>query len=282
MAKKITNVWQQWINENLNRGCAPHALLEVMIKEGIDAESAETAITHQIKCEIDGHKFSPHHQYIYENSHIKAKNRFLLADQTVKVAMRLTQPDVVLIDNFLSNDECESLIQQAKTKLKPSTVVDLKTGGRQLHQARTSEGMHFNLGENQLIQKLEHRISALVDMPVQHGEGIQILHYQVGAEYRPHYDYFPEDEIGSNNYLNQGGQRIATIIMYLNDVDEGGETVFPEINLSVIPKRGSALYFSYYNSLNQTDEKTLHGGSPVIKGEKWIATKWLRRNFYKQ
>jgi len=280
MTKKISNIWMQWVEDNLKLGCSPHSLLEVMIKEGIDAESAESVIAHQIKCEINGVKHPLNNQYTYEASHIQAANCLSLAGQSVAIALRLTQPDIVLINNFLSNDECEILIQQAKLKLKPSTVVDLKTGGRQIHQGRTSEGMHFNRGENALIQNLEHRISELVHMPIEHGEGIQVLHYKMGAEYRPHYDYFPEDEIGSKDYLSTGGQRVATVIMYLNDVEEGGETVFPEISLTVIPKRGSALYFSYCNALNQTDEKTLHGGAPVIKGSKWIATKWLRRNFF--
>jgi prolyl 4-hydroxylase len=68
--------------------------------------------------------------------------------------------------------------------------------------------------------------------------------------------------------------------MYLNDVEQGGETIFPSIHLSVTPKKGSAVYFEYCNDLGQVDSMSLHGGVPVIAGEKWIATKWMRQRRY--
>ncbi|MGZ5781611.1 MAG: prolyl hydroxylase family protein, partial [Burkholderiaceae bacterium] len=77
------------------------------------------------------------------------------------------------------------------------------------------------------------------------------------------------------------GQRVATLILYLNDVEEGGETEFPEIGLKIIPKAGNALYFAYMNSSSQPDPLTLHAGRPVLKGEKWIATRWVRERAYK-
>lgn len=273
MSKHIPNVWLTWIFAGLNRGCTQQSLLEVMIKEGLDAESSEAAISRVLRGEIE-----PLTEFFYEPSHIRAGNKIVVSDKTLTVAFRCTQPDIVLIDNLLSQSECEKLIKESLSKLKPSKVVNLKAGGQTFHEARTSEGMCFKLGETKLIQRIERRVSALLNIPEEHGEGIQILHYRVGAEYQPHYDFFLEDHESSQEFLKQGGQRIATLIMYLNDVDEGGETVFPELNLRVNPRHGSALYFSYANSLGQVDEKTLHGGAPVIKGNKWIATKWLRRN----
>lgn len=78
--------------------------------------------------------------------------------------------------------------------------------------------------------------------------------------------------------LINGGQRVSTLIMYLNDVVSGGETIFPKIGLSIVPKKGSAaaVYFEYSNSLGQVDPLTLHGGSPVVQGEKWMRQQ--RRN----
>jgi len=77
-----------------------------------------------------------------------------------------------------------------------------------------------------------------------------------------------------------GGQRVATLVMYLNDVEAGGSTVFPSIGLDVLPRKGSAVYFAYTSDAGETDPRTLHGGSPVTAGEKWIATKWLRQRRY--
>ena len=80
--------------------------------------------------------------------------------------------------------------------------------------------------------------------------------------------------------LSMGGQRVATLIMYLNDVQGGGSTVFPEIGLDVLPRRGNAVFFAYSDDQGRLDPRTLHGGSPVAAGEKWIATKWLRQRTY--
>jgi len=195
------------------------------------------------------------------------------------ITMRCQKPDVVLLENFMSEDECDALCELSKGSLTKSEVVDDATGKGVEHQDRTSQGTYFTLGENPLVQKIEKRISEITAIPVENGEGIQILNYIDGGEYKPHYDYFPDNEGGRAN-MSEAGQRIITIVMYLNDVAAGGATIFPEINMNIYPKKGSALYFSYFNGAGQPDPLTLHGGSPVIEGEKWIATKWLRENSF--
>ena len=115
-------------------------------------------------------------------------------------------------------------------------------------------------------------------IPMERGEGMQVLDYPEGGEYRPHFDFFPPEQPGSIGQLKRGGQRVATLIVYLNTVEEGGETIFPRINVNVTPVQGNALFFSYANSNNELDRNTLHGGASVIKGEKWIMTKWMRTN----
>ncbi len=127
---------------------------------------------------------------------------------------------------------------------------------------------------------LDRRISEVMNWPIENGEGLQILNYKVGAEYRPHFDYFSEDESGSKHHLGKGGQRVSTLVVYLCNVEAGGETTFPAIGLTIKPKIGSAVYFEYCNSLGQVDPLTLHGGAPVLKGEKWIVTKWKRQGKY--
>jgi prolyl 4-hydroxylase len=116
--------------------------------------------------------------------------------------------------------------------------------------------------------------------PLENGEGIQILHYTIGGEYTAHFDYFPPDDPGSQLHIAKGGQRVSKLIIYLNEVEAGGETVFPAVNLAVVPNKGAAVYFEYCNSKGQIDPLTLHGGLPVIVGEKWIATKWMRQRRY--
>lgn len=80
---------------------------------------------------------------------------------------------------------------------------------------------------------------------------------------------------------DKGGQRVGTFLIYLNDVAEGGETVFPKVGLSIVPKKGSAIYFHYANEQGQLDRLSVHSSLPVKKGEKWAAAKWIReRNIY--
>jgi len=207
-------------------------------------------------------------------------NTIVTSDRTVQVLMALAAPCIVLFGDLLSAEECEQMIKASRAKLERSTVVNAATGDYDVHPDRTSSGTHFERGENELVARIERRISELIDHPVENGEPIQILHYTVGAEYKPHYDYFDPTQPGNDKVLAMGGQRIATLVMYLNDVEAGGSTVFPAIGLDVWPRKGSAVYFAYTTEAGETDARTLHGGSPVVAGEKWIATKWLRQRAY--
>jgi prolyl 4-hydroxylase len=209
-----------------------------------------------------------------------AGNAIETADRRVHMLFALNAPRVVLFDDLLSHDECDELVRQASIKLERSTVVNAQTGAYDVHPDRTSSGTHFQRGETDLVRRIEQRISELVGSPVDHGEPIQVLHYTPGTEYKPHFDYFDPAHEGNDKMLAMGGQRISTLIMYLNDVPAGGSTVFPEVGLDVLPRKGNALYFAYATDDGQLDRRSLHGGSPVGAGEKWIATKWIRQRPY--
>ncbi|GLT82582.1 hypothetical protein SLE2022_009450 [Rubroshorea leprosula] len=205
------------------------------------------------------------------------------------------EPRAFVYHNFLSKEECEYLINLAKPHMQKSTVVDSETGKSTDSRVRTSSGTFLQRGRDKIIRDIEKRIADFTFIPVEHGEGLQILHYEVGQKYEPHFDYFM-DEFNTRN----GGQRIATVLMYLSDVEEGGETVFhaakgnfsavpwwDELSecgkkgLSVKPKMGDALLFWSMKPDASLDPSSLHGGCPVIKGNKWSSTKWMRVNEYK-
>ena len=207
-------------------------------------------------------------------------NTVATSDRTVEIQMTLGSPRIVLLGNLLAGEECEQMIEAARRKLARSTVVNAATGAYDVHPDRTSSGTHFERDETELIARIERRISELVDCPVENGEPLQVLHYTPGAEYKPHFDYFDPTQPGNEAVLAMGGQRVATLVMYLNDVEAGGSTVFPALGLDVLPRRGAAVYFAYATESGEMDPRTLHGGSPVRAGEKWIATKWLRRHRY--
>lgn len=210
----------------------------------------------------------------------QSPNAFVTADREVSILFALAAPRVILFGNLLAPEECDELIELSRGKVARSSVVNAATGSYDVHPHRTSEGTHFARGENELIRRIEARIADLVQLPVERGEPLQILHYQPGGEYKPHFDYFDPTLPGNEAVLKQGGQRIATLVMYLNDVEAGGSTVFPEVGLDVLPRRGHAVYFAYTTEEGQLDKRSLHGGSPVSAGEKWIATKWFRQRAY--
>lgn len=195
-------------------------------------------------------------------------------DRRVHVLQAMTEPRVVVFGNLLGDDECDALIAAARPRMTRSLTVATHERGEAPNEDRTSSGMFFERGENELVARVEARIARLVNWPVENGEGLQILRYVPGAQYRPHYDYFDPHEPGTSAILRRGGQRVATLVMYLSEPHKGGGTTFPNAHLEVAPKRGNAVFFSYERPDPSTF--TLHGGAPVIAGEKWIATKWLR------
>ena len=199
-------------------------------------------------------------------------------DKWVRVLQQRNAPDLIEFEGLLSDVECEALIQAAQPRLSRSLTVDVQTGGHEIHPDRSSQGMFFERAENPLIVTIETRIAKLLQWPATHGENLQILRYPPGAQYLPHYDYFDPAQAGTVELLKRGGQRVATLIMYLHEPDSGGATIFPDIDLAVAPRRGNAVFFSY--AAPEASTLTLHGGEPVITGEKWIATKWLRQSVF--
>jgi prolyl 4-hydroxylase len=197
-----------------------------------------------------------------------------VGDRRVQVLQTMRHPRVIVFGDLLSDEECEALIAAARLRLARSLTVETQTGGEALNVDRTSDGMFFERGENPVVAGLERRLATLLQWPLEYGEGLQILRYSPGAQYRPHYDYFDPGEPGTPTILRRGGQRVATLVMYLQEPEQGGGTTFPDVGLEVAPKRGTGVFFSYDRPDPAT--RTLHGGAPVLAGEKWVATKWLR------
>jgi len=195
-------------------------------------------------------------------------------DRDIKVLMTVAHPRVILFGGLLSNAECDELVTLSRARMTASQVVDSDTGGEVAHEGRTSSGFGFQRGATPLIDRIERRIAALLKWPLEQGEGLQILRYRVGQEYRPHHDYMDPALPGAPAFLARGGQRVASLVMYLNTPTGGGATNFPEVGLEVAAVKGNAVFFSYDRPHPAT--KSLHGGMPVTAGEKWVATKWLR------
>lgn len=189
-------------------------------------------------------------------------------------------PSVWISRDFLTDDECDHLMEIARDKLMRSYATHKETGKSVIIPERTSSQTFISRGHDPVVSIIEKRLSNLMKMPVEHGEPLQILRYQLGEEYKQHHDYYDPNLPGEKLILEHSGQRVATILMYLTDVEEGGETLFPAVNLRVEPsKRFAVMFFNVYSE-GQIDPKSSHVALPVIKGEKWVATKWFRDRPY--
>jgi prolyl 4-hydroxylase len=277
MTQAITPQLREWIVSQARDGFTAEQVLKAMMDSGWKEEVAINALETTLRDHLSDKDAEqalppavPVPQLAIEDSPLYLD----LEDRRVTVLSTVRDPSIVVIGNFLSEEECDGLIEGAKPRMARSLTVETKSGGEELNADRTSNGMFYARAENELVARIERRLAQLTRWPLDNGEGLQILHYRPGAEYKPHYDYFDPKEPGTPTILKRGGQRVATIIMYLHEPTKGGGTVFPDVDLEVAPKRGNAVFFSYNRA--HPVSKSLHGGTPVIEGEKWVATKWLR------
>jgi prolyl 4-hydroxylase len=275
--QQITPELQRWIVEQAQAGHSAEAVLKSMLASGwnedVAIEAMEATLRDHLERQAVEQGLPP--AIPVPDPELDDSPLYLdTGDRQVCVLQSMYSPRVVVFGGLLSDDECRGLIELAKPRLARSLTVETKTGGEEINADRTSSGMFFQRGENELIRRIEARIARLLNWPEENGEGLQVLHYQPGTEYKPHYDYFDPKEPGTPTILKRGGQRVGTLLMYLAEPDKGGGTTFPDVHLEIAPKRGNGVFFSYERPHPST--RTLHGGAPVVEGEKWIATKWLR------
>ncbi len=270
------------------------SMIDAMVQAGFAGEAARTAVGKAFGLTLAVTGAASHgaaateavlakpapSAYQYDAMPVASGNVIHAYDRDVRVLMRCEKPQVIVFGDVLSAEECNEMIERSRHRLKRSTTVNPATGKEDVIRNRTSEGIWYQRGEDDFIARMDRRISSLMNWPVENGEGLQILHYGTTGEYKPHFDYFPPDQPGSSVHTAQGGQRVATLVIYLNDVPDGGETIFPEAGVSVAARQGGAVYFRYMNGQRQLDPLTLHGGAPVLGGDKWIMTKWMRERAY--
>lgn len=263
---------REWILTTTRAGHSVESLLKLMQETGYDPRQSRGIVASVLNMPLsalDAHVEAP--KSAGRRTRHPEAPAMTVDGRVVHVSLSAESPSLRVINDFLSEQECRELIAQATPRLQRAQTVD-SHGKHQVDAHRTSEGMFFTLGESPLIARIEKRIASMLSIPVDHGEGLQVLRYLPGQQYEPHYDWFDPNQPGFAAITATGGQRIASLVMYLNTPEAGGGTAFPEIGLTVTALRGTAVYFAY----DTGDTASLHAGLPVRKGEKWIATKWLR------
>ena len=187
------------------------------------------------------------------------------------------QPRIVSYSAIASPAECEWVRNKARDRLQRAKVFHTGTGGQAVNPVRDNSGTEFQLPQMDVVlEVLRTRISAATRLPVPIFEPTQVLHYAVGEQFRPHHDYLDPEAPGFAEQLRLYGQRIATVLIYLNDDYEGGETIFPRLGISYRGATGDGLFWTNVDREGRADPLTMHAGTPPTSGEKWVVSQWIR------
>ena len=172
-----------------------------------------------------------------------------------------------LFPGLFSPAECDYLMEVATPLLRPSVVIDSRSGAAVRDPVRTSDVAGFPLVlEDPVIHQLNRRLAAVSGTDVRQGEPLQVLRYRPGQEYKPHVDTLPFE----------ANQRVATALCTLNQGYEGGETLFLDLDFQWKGARGDTLVFTNVTKDGRPDPRMRHAGRPVISGEKFLASRWIR------
>lgn len=310
MKKKISKDWQDWIKVNMERGCDLEEIKEILLKEGFNAKdikehiglsvknkkrkvlvdapvmSKKDSFFKRLKSFYKKYKLVRDH-FLYEQLKSLIRGQAIDRKQLEEVNLELNKAvlpldenfqiktnkaEIYSIDNFLNHEETKEVISLIKTRLRPSTIASSQAETDQSY--RTSKTCDLGNLDDKLLKDIDRRICNVLGIHHKFSEVIQGQFYEIGEEFKSHTDFFEKDQM--QEYGGDRGQRTYTFMVYLNDVEEGGETEFLELKHTFKPKNGSAIAWNNLTKDGLPNPNTLHRAHPVIKGNKAVITKWFR------
>uniref|UniRef100_A0AAR2KJ63 procollagen-proline 4-dioxygenase n=1 Tax=Pygocentrus nattereri TaxID=42514 RepID=A0AAR2KJ63_PYGNA len=183
-------------------------------------------------------------------------------------------PHIVRYLEALSNEEIEKIKELAKPRLARATVRDPKTGVLTTAHYRVSKSAWLEGDEDPVIDRVNQRIEDVTGLTVDTAELLQVANYGVGGQYEPHFDFSRKDEPDAFKSLGTGN-RVATYLNYMSDVEAGGATVFPDFGAVIWPRKGTAVFWYNLFRSGEGDYRTRHAACPVLVGSKWVSNKWI-------
>lgn|SRR6187551_314913 len=182
------------------------------------------------------------------------------------------RPIVHAVPGFASAAECQWLIAAASPRLDRANVYNNPTG---IDPGRTNQSAALNFANaDMVVDMIRQRIANQLGAPLFCLEIAQVLHYDVGQEFVLHCDFLDPQQLREE--IARNGQRVATVLIYLNESFEGGETSFPRLGINHRGKTGDALVFGNVDAAGGPDPRTQHAGCPPTQGEKWVFSQWVR------
>lgn len=260
---KFDDSWKTWIWSNVGRGCAKEGIFKILIDNGFDYDSIKNELNFEPSIDLDQIEIPP-------TSESKPVKRFFVANSKKVDTDRV---ELYTLDDFLTEDECQYLIDLMQTGPRPSTITNADEVDKNF---RTSKTFDFNNINDPIADAIDIRICRTLGINPSFSEQIQGQIYDIGEEFKAHTDWFTP---GTNEFQEHAavrGQRSWTFMIYLNDVESGGETSFVEINETIQPKAGSAVFWNNLYPDGQPNQDTMHHALPVKAGFKAVITKWFR------
>ncbi|XP_062270093.1 prolyl 4-hydroxylase subunit alpha-1-like isoform X2 [Platichthys flesus] len=183
-------------------------------------------------------------------------------------------PPIVRYHDIVSDEEMQKVKELAKPRLRRATISNPVTGVLETAPYRISKSAWLGAHEHPVVDQINQRIQDITGLDVSTAEDLQVANYGVGGQYEPHFDFGRKDEPDAFESLGTGN-RIATWLLYMSDVQAGGATVFTEVRASIWPKKGTAVFWFNLFPSGDGDHRTRHAACPVLVGNKWVSNKWI-------
>lgn len=185
-----------------------------------------------------------------------------------------TNPDIMIFHQIMTDAEIDKVITISKPLLNRATVHNPVTGKLEFAHYRISKNCWLSGRHDPLIDRVNRRMTALTGLNLDTAEDFQVQNYGLAGHYDPHFDFSRDLQNSSLGQLGTGN-RIATVLLYMSDVEAGGATVFPYVGARVMPSKGDAVFWHNLLQSGEGDYRTRHAGCPVLKGWKWVSNKWI-------
>lgn len=262
----LPQAWKKWVLEQLLNGVPAMQTLNILLENGFTFEQSSRVLGSNLPQNLS----SKRDKSYYENLANPGLLQQLIGNKADYLEQKKAQ--LVCIQDFLSQQECEQIVALSKTLLRPSTI----TTGNRDKGFRTSSTCDLPLLNNAQAEQVNHKIIQCLGLGVGEHEAIQAQHYAIGQQFKAHTDYFEPGSDEYKNYAGETGQRSWTFMLYLNETEAGGETEFLHLGLKFKPQTGMALVWNNLYPDGTPNPNTLHQAHPVISGEKVVITKWFR------
>ncbi|WP_412727588.1 prolyl hydroxylase family protein [Alteromonas sp. D210916BOD_24] len=256
--------WKQWVLKCLLSGSPIIEIVNTLLENGFSPNTIRTVLGSNLPADYGFTPDTPFYRTLADSTVIQHPNAQWLASSS--------QLQLLSIDGFLSQRECDEIVALTKTRLSPSKLA----GAASADNIRTSSTCELAFLENALVDEINTRIVDTLKLGVGEKEVIQAQHYNVGEYYQPHYDFFPPGTPQYKTHCQKRGQRTWTCMIYLNDKCEGGYTRFTKLDIAVKPKTGKALFWNNLLPNGDPNLNSIHFAEPVTKGHKTVITKWFR------